>query len=352
VFFGVGAMTMLYGGIRSAQFYVMAMAGYNIYQFIKSLADDDDEEEEIEQGYLNPETIERELLRYADEEGRELSMKDMDYYIRTVWIPETFAGGIQDVFGLSDEATAKLARVADMGLPALAGIDVSNSVALTSLWHPVEPRADTPTSRFFESIGLLLSGPSGALPTAGFRVQDEVSKGNIDRAIEAGMPAFLRGYVRSQRLQEEGLVVGKNRDIVLRDPSFYDTYTLMMQSLGFPEAETSRAMQLDIRAGEIEREIAEERTSLLDQRYRALNAIEANSTEETQRALREVERNIEIYNLNYPSNAITRETKQRSIQQKRREAAERTYGLGVDSNIPIRQPLMEERLREQMREQE
>jgi hypothetical protein len=348
VFMGIGAMTTLYGGFRASQFYLMGMLGFGLYEMLKNALDDDEEEEEIEQGYLNPETIDRELMKYADEQGRELTKKDWDYYIRTVWIPETLGEGgtLQEALGVSDETAAKLATASDIGIPGILGVDLSNSVSLTSLWHPIDVKSDKPEVQLFEMVGRGLLGPSGSLLTAPVKFYTEQNAGNFDKAIESIMPAFLRGYVKAERLKDEGLRVGKNQDVVLRDPSFYDTYTLAMQSLGFPEAETSRAMQLDIQAGEIEREIAGEKTNLLDQRYRAINALGANPTEEAQRALREVERDIEVYNLNYPSNAIDADTKERSFQQKAQEAAERMYGLGVDSNIPIRQPLVEERAAE------
>jgi len=324
VFMGVGAITTLYAGLRSAQFYMLAMAGYGLYEFVKSLGDDD-EEQEVEQGYLNPETFDREFMKYADEQGRELSKKDMDYYIRTAWIPETFGEGgpMQEALGISGENAAKLATAADIGIPGVFGVDISNSLALTGLWHPVDTKADNPEAAFYEGLGRTLLGPSASLSAAPIKFFTEANAGNFDKAIEAVMPAFLRGYVKAERLQDEGLVVGKNRDIILRDPSFYDTSTLMMQSLGFAEAETSRAMQLDIRAGEIEREIAGEQTALLDQRYRAVLSLVNDPSEEAERSLRGVERAIEIYNLNYPSNAITQDTKERSFEQKAREAAAR-----------------------------
>ena len=356
VFFGVGAMTTLYAGLRSSQFYLLAMAGHGLYEFVKSLVDDDDddddEEQEVEQGYLNPETFKREFMKYADEQGRELSKKDMDYHIRTVWIPETFGKGgtMQEVLGISDGAAAKLATAADIGIPGVLGVDISNSIALTNLWHPVDTKSDNPEAAFYEGLGRTLLGPSGSLAAAPIKFYIEANAGNFDGAIEALLPSVVRNYVKSERLQEEGLVIGSNRDIVLRDPSFYDTYTLMMQSLGFPEAETSRDMQLSIRAGEIETEVAGERTDLLNQRYQAILGIVNNPSEEANRSLGEVERNIQVYNLNYPSNAIDDDTKQRSFEQKQLEAAQRMYGLGVDTNIPVRLPLVQERLNEMSRD--
>jgi hypothetical protein len=345
VFFGVGAITTLYGGLRSSQFYLMAMLGYGLYEYVKSAFDDDDEEQEIEQGYLNPETLDKELFKYADEQGRELSKKDMDYFIRTVWIPETLGEGgtMQTALGLSDGAAKKLATASDMGIPGIFGVDISNSVALTSLWHPVDTKSDNPEAAFYEGLGRTLLGPSASMPSAIIKFNAEANAGNLDKAIEAITPAFLRGYVKAERLKDEGLVIGKDRDIVLKDPSFYDTYTLAMQSLGFAEAETSRNMQLDIAAGDIERAISEERTKLLDQRYRAvLNTIN-NPSEEAERELAKVERDMEIYSLNYPSNAISEDAKKKSFKAKSVEADEKMYGMGFNEKIPVREPLAEER---------
>jgi hypothetical protein len=355
VFMGVGAMTTLYGGFRASQFYLMAMMGYGLYEMVKSaVGDEGDEEQEIEQGYLNPETFDRELLKYADEQGRELSKKDMDYFIRTVWIPETFGPGgtMQEVLGISDGAAKKLATASDIGLPGVFGVDISNSVSLTSLWHPVDTKSTNPEAALYEGIGRTIFGPSGSLFVgAPMKFVTEANAGNLDKAIEAITPAFLRGYVKAERLKDEGLVIGKDRDIVLKDPSFYDTYTLAMQSLGFPEAETSRAMQLDIKASEIEKAVSEERTKLLDQRYRAVLDIVNNPTDSADRELAKVERDIEIYNLNYPSNAIDEDAKEKSFQSKSADAAEKMYGLGINEKIPVRQSLAEERMDRFMEEQ-
>jgi hypothetical protein len=344
VFMGVGAITTIYAGFRSSQFYVLGMLGYGLYEFIKDTLAGDDEDEEVDQGYLTLETLDRELWKYADDKGRELSKKDMDYYVRSVWIPETFGAGgtMAEALGLSDGAAKKLETAADIGLPGVFGVDISNSVSLTSLWHPVDTKSDDPEVEFYEALGRIGLGPSGSLFVgAPMKFLKEANAGNLDKAIESITPMAIRGYVKAERLKDEGLVIGKNRDVVLKDPSFYDTYTLAMQSLGFPEAQTSRAMQMDIRAGEIEKEVADEKTKLLDQRYRAVLARANNPNEDTERELRAAERAIDIYNLNYPSNAITSDTKQKSFEQKQEEAAGKMYGLGVNPKIPVRQPLME-----------
>ena len=346
VFMGVGAMTTLYGGFRVSQFYVMAMLGYGFYEFLKDMLGDEDEpEDEVAGGYLNEDTIQRELLKYADEKGRELSKKDMEYYVRAAWIPETFGRGgtLATALGIEDKNADKLARAADMGIPALFNVDISNSVSLGDLWHPVEAKSQDPEARFYERVGRVIFGPSGALISGGIKAVKEANDGNIDKAIEATMPALIRNFVKAERLKEEGLVVGKNRDVVLQDPSFYDTLTLVLQSAGFTEAETSRAMQMDIKASDIEKEISAEQTKLLDRRYRAILDFNKDPTPENEKAWKTVERDISIYNLNYPSNEITEDDKEKSFQNKINEAAERAGGLGYNPKIPVRQIEAEER---------
>ena len=356
VFFGVAAVTALYGGLRATHIYAWVMAAYGITMWVDSLLDDDDEDEEkeIEQDYLEQATIDRNILKYAAGKDDELSKKNMEFYMRADWIPQTFGPGgtMQEVFGLSDDNAAKLATAADMGLPALAGVDISNSVALGDLWHPVDIKSDSAEAKFFEGLSRYGLGPTGGLIAGGIKAVDAWNKGNTEGAFEAALPAIIRNRVKAERLQEEGLVIGKNRDIPLKDPNFYTTYKTLMQSLGFRDAETSRNMQIDIMAGDIEREVAKEKTTLLDERYRAILDFEKDPSKENERKWNAVERAMDIYNLTYPSNAITPETKTKSLDAKKREAADRAYGLGYDTDIPIREVLREERVRQLQEEGE
>lgn len=345
VFFGVAAVTALYGGIRVTHISAMLMAAYTLLKFVESLVDDDDEEKEVEQGYLNDATIERELMKFADKNGNELALKDAEYYIRAHWIPETFGrkSTLKNALGLSDETADKLAAVADMGLPALGGVDISNSVALNEFWSPVEAKGNTPEVRALETLARFGLGPTAASLAQYVKAAQAWQDGDMSKAFEAILPPAIRNYIKSERLQSEGLRVGKNEDIVLKDPTYYTSGKSALISMGFRDAETSRNMQLDIAAGKIEDEIAAEKTKLLDRRYRAILDFEANPSKENEREWNRAERNIDIYNLIYPSNAITADTKSKSLKAKRQEATDKAYGLGYDKDIPIRLPLVEER---------
>jgi hypothetical protein len=355
VFFGSSGVTALYGGLQATLFSPLIMGAYTVAKYVESLLEEDDEEEEIEQDYLNTSTIEGKLLKYADENKNELGKKNMDYYIRATFIPETFGKGstLANALGLSDKAAANLATAADSGIPALFGVDISNSVAMGDLpfiWSNVQVKGDTPEVRAYEATARMALGPFGSVGISYVKAADAWNNGDIQQAMELAVPAIIRNPLKATRFQEEGLKIGKDKDIQLKDPSYYTGGKSLLLSLGFKDAETTRNMELDIMAGEVEREVAAQKTELLDRRYRAILAFEKNPSKENETKWNAVERDMDIYNLVYPSNAITSDTKTKSMDAKRRDAVDKAYGLSVNKDIPIREATQEERLEQYLRD--
>jgi hypothetical protein len=193
-------------------------------------------------------------------------------------------------------------------------------------------------------------GPAGSVIISYLKGVQAWNSGDIDQAVEAFVPSVIRNRLKALRLQEEGLKIGKNKDVPLKNPSYYTDGKVFLQSLGFKDAETSRNMQLDMLAIDVEREIAEQNTDLLNRRYRAVLDVERNPSEKNKRKLAEVERDISIFTLNYPSSEITLDTKERSRKAKQRAAADRAYGIGFDRKSPIRQATQKERLEQLLRD--
>lgn len=357
VFFGSSGVTALYGGIMSTLFAPLIMGTYTLVKYAESLLDDedDDEEEEAKQGYLNEKTFEGAFLKYADEHGNELGKKNMEHYIRSTWINDTFGKGstLQKVFGLSDKAAANLATAADMGIPGLFGVDISGSVAMGDLpfiGSRVQLKGDTLEVRAAEAVTKTAFGPTGSVAISYLKGMQAWEDGDIDQAVEAFVPAVIRNPLKALRLQEEGLKIGKDKDIQLKDPSYYTGGKVFLQSLGFKDAETSRNMQLDMLAGDVEREVGAQKTELLDRRYRAILAFEKNPSAENKKKLDMVERDMEIYSFNYPSNAISEDAKLKSFEAKAADALDKQYGLGVNPKIPIREATQEERIEQLVRD--
>jgi hypothetical protein len=331
------------------------MGAYTLVQYAQSLLEDDDEEEETKQGYLNKKTIEREVMKFADENGNSLGKKDMEYYIRATFIEQTFGKGstLQKALGLSDKAAANLATAADMGIPGVFGVDISGSVAMGDLpfiWSNVQVKGDTPEVRAYEASARMALGPAGSVAISYVKALDAWNKGDIQQAIELVVPAIIRNPLKAQRLQEEGLLIGKDKDTPLKDPSYYTDGKTVLLSLGFKDAETSRNMQLDMLAGDVEREVATQKTELLDRRYRAVLDFEKNPSEANKLKLAEVERDMDIFTLNYPSSEITLETTEKSRKAKEQDAGDKAYGIGFDNKSPIREATQKERIEQLLRD--
>jgi hypothetical protein len=356
VFFGSSGITALYGGFQATLFSPLIMGAYTVAKYVESLLeDDDDEEEEAKQGYLNEKTFERNFLKYADEKGNELGKKNMEHYIRATFIPQTFGkeGTLANALGLSDKAAANLATAADSGIPAIFGVDISNSVAMGDLpfiGSNVELKGDTPEVRALEGTTRLALGPFGSVGISYVKAIYALNDGDIQQFMELVVPAAIRNPLKAQRLQEEGLKIGKDKDIQLKDPSYYTGGKALLISLGFKDTETTRNMELDMMAGEVEREVGEQKTKLLDRRYRAILAFEKNPSTENKKKLDEVERDMEVYSFNYPSNAISEDAKLKSFQAKAADALDKEYGLGVNPKIPIREATQEERIEQLVRD--
>jgi hypothetical protein len=111
-------------------------------------------------------------------------------------------------------------------------------------------------------------------------------------------------------------------------------------------------MELDIMAGDVEREVAAQKLEILDRRYRAFNAFVTKPRAEAEREWAKVKREIEIFNLNYPSSQITEETTTKSRENKQADAADKAFGLGINKKIPIREATKEERLEQLVRDLE
>jgi hypothetical protein len=353
VFFGSAGVTALYGGLRSTQFYALTMGAYTLVKFVEDFFDDDDEEKQkdTKEGVLGEKTVEREFLKYADEHGNELGKKDMEYYIRSTWIDDTFGKGssLQKALGLSDKSAANLATAADMGIPGLFDVDISSSVAMGDLpfiWSNVQVKGDTPEVRAYEAAARMALGPAGSVGVSWLKAPDAWNKGDIQQAIELVVPAIIRNPLKALRLQEEGLKIGKDKDIQLKDPSYYTSGKVFLQSLGFKDAETSRNMQLDMLAGDVEKEVAAQKTELLDRRYRAMLKYSADPSDKNELELQRVEYDINVYDENYPSNSMSKDTKRKSFKGKEQDATDKSYGLGVNPKIPIRDVLYEERIRQ------
>ena len=339
------AMTAM-GGITTSFAWMLFSMGHALAQFVEGLADDDEGEEP-----LTGEEFTKEFMRYANEKGYELAERNnLETYIRMHLIPDTFGPGgtVAGMFDLSDETGMTMQKLVEQGLFGAAfDIDITDSLRVDQVWSPAEVRSDRPETQLVEFLGNTYLGAMVRGLSAPIRFYDELSKGEVGRAIEAIAPKFVKDYARAQRQSEEGVMTGSDRNIQQRGPEEFSPYNTLMQALGFLEADSRRESRLRMATSELTRELQQERTDLLDRRF---DAMMAPPSEESERELRRINRAVQVFNANYPSASISEDDLEASFSQKFRYMLEREGGQYYDPRFPVAEPLVDERMREQVQE--
>ena len=325
--FGTVIMTGLYAGLTGLPLYGVFIS---LAEGMRDQFRDDDDDPE--------------LLKYADDEGNPLGKISLDFWFRTKFIPETFGaeGSLAKALGLTPEQAALLARAAELGpISAFTDLNVGASTSLNSLWFREELRSDTAENKYKEFIFNTLFGPLGALGADFAGAYDLYQEGHGDRAIEAIMPAFLRGGIKATRLEAEGLLMKDGREI--RPREYYTIGKIAAQVGGFGSTETFQAQRHNILQTKVEKGVSDERNKLITRYDVAIQRSIRNSAPENENALDAVMEDIYKFNANFPTNAIGVDTLGSSQQQRSAERAASVEGSTFDPNLPAGLNLMETR---------
>lgn len=225
------------------------------------------------------------------------------------WMHESLNNALGPSFG----------EVAFRGLPALAGVDVSQRVGLSNLmfFNTVEDiqKGKDPLA----IAGALLTGPAGGvffkqMPQA----FEYFAVGDVQRGVEFLLPKQLKDGLRVMRFADEGML-DKHGNLIMR-PGDIDTGSLVSQFLGFQPTQISDVYEA--RGAIIDKKTAiENRTQRLYERYwRARGDYEARA---------EIREEIRAFNRANPKSKITPEKLEQSMRQRRdreREAG-KTHGV-------------------------
>jgi hypothetical protein len=348
MFLGTSFALTAMGGIFTSFGWMMFSMGHALLEFVQGLADDEGEEP------LTQEEFVREFRRYTDENGPELAKRNnLETYTRMHLIPDMFGPGgtVAGMFDLSDETAMTMQKLVEQGLfGAIFDIDITDSLRVDQVWSPAEVRSDKPETQVLEFLGgtyfnAMLRGLASQVVFF-----NDLAKGEVGRAVEAISPKFVKDYARAQRQSEEGVVTGSDRNIQQRGPEEFSPYNNFVQALGFLEADSRRESRLRMATSELTRELAQERSDLLDRRFNAIRAVETDPSEENLRELRRVNRAVDVFRANYPSSGLTDEALQASYRQKLEYIQDREGGLYYDPRFPVDLPLAQERMQEQLQE--
>jgi hypothetical protein len=276
------------------------LTGVPLYGFFTTIASlllwafGDDEEEE---GGLS----------YLDKDGNIKATYNIDWWVRNVWIPQTFGpdGTVANLFDLEDDTAEIVARSVEKGpISAITDIDLSNSVALDFLFFlPRESRAETPEGKVVDYTFSAVTGAAGNTVMDYIKAGKDLMNGYTDRALEK-LPKLFSSIAKANRFATEGQT-NYNRELVGMDKDFWSSDKVILQALSFASTEASQKQQQNYEAKSINVKIEKARADFLNKlRKTALDRYQYGVTPETEAAQQQIVKEWVEFNQTYPTHVI------------------------------------------------
>jgi hypothetical protein len=308
VFFGVLGMTFMFAGMSGMPGMGLVLGMLDGLRDVFRGDDEDDDDE------LDP-----------------LSDNSLEYWLREVWIPQTFGpdSDIAKALGLSG-AVSKLVEQSLISGPvsALTGADFSGSVGLDNLIYHSDQSGNTNKEDYYQGLVGAVFGPTGALGAQIASAMDDFGNDDTARGLEKLSPAFFKGLVRATRLASEGNLTRTGAEI--KSAEYYTTGKLALQVIGFGDTEVNQIQKANSLAKSVQAEDAQKKSSLLNRMDKLYLEYARTQTPEAEAAvdadIDAVNDDIEQYNRRSPD-PITREDIRMSQDAREKNRARAVDGL-------------------------
>jgi hypothetical protein len=260
----------------------------------------------IAQGVLNG-------LR-GDDDDDPLEDRNLEFWFRNKWMPETF-GGVKI-------AGKGLDELLDRGLVAgLTGYDITSSLSMNNMWFPEQKEQATAVGEM-QSWLLSLAGPGASLATQQVpKAVDYFNQGKVMQGMEQLAPALFRGSLTAYRYGQEGATTTSGA--VIKEPNEFTTGQLLAQSAGFvTEGLQAKREAIFKLQGEIMK-VKQERTKLLDRLDLEINK---GSDDDVEQAFEKVFK----FNSRNPMDAIDSDNIRQSLKKQMERRLNSDRGFPID----------------------
>ena len=257
-----------------------------------ALGDDEDKEEKDQ------------LL--AAEEGDPFLNESINDWIDYEYIPNTFGpgGSLSNYFTASDETWLTAQLMAQRGVPAAFGWDLSGSLSLNNMFMQdeiIEPSQDV-AAMFLDIAGQLRIAPVLGAGTQIVKGLMQAYDGEIFKGIETASPGFIKGGVKAARRRQEGKLNYKQQEIL---PAEYYTLGKSLQlGLGVPDTMEQMLARDSFRQARWAKSVENERQKLIRDYETTLQkvikdkSVTFDKANEDQRILK-IREDIVVWNLTY-----------------------------------------------------
>jgi hypothetical protein len=227
------------------------------------------------------------------------------------WMTEAWGEDISDV-------------IARGPMDKLTGATISSRVSLNNLWVREVPQHLEGGDRYLHLVGEA-AGPVGAIAKdALFMAPQELSEGNIARAVEYFTPKVIKDNVKSNRYLREGV---KNRrgDVVISKEEL-TSWDLALQSAGFTPAKVTKQYEINRAVKKAEGHIIRRKEQLMNRLFLAFRHGDKKQVAKTMDSIRK-------YNQVNPSYTIAPGKVIASAKARGRFSMESKGGVRLNKNL-------------------
>jgi hypothetical protein len=256
-------------------------------------------------------------MRDEDEEDDPLEKRDLEFWFRSVYLPNLF-GDVK----IGDQ---KLGEVIDAGaLDSLTGYDMSSSMSMNNMWMPELKEQKTAQATMMD-YAMSLLGPSASLYLKQFpAAYDDFAAGKTMQGFEKLLPAALRNPVVAYRYSQEGVRDTKND--VVRHAEEFTRGQLVAQALGFRTEGLAYTQEANFKYNARVQKLIQEKGTLRTRLDRELELGSPDNIEDAFDAILD-------FNAKNPNAKLTVEDLPKQLLERARQRALSDRGIRVEKNM-------------------
>lgn len=256
-------------------------------------------------------------MRDEDEEDDPLEKRDLEFWFRSVYLPNLF-GDVK----IGDQ---KLGEVLEAGgLDSLTGYDMSNSMSMNNMWFPELKEQRTAQATMMD-YAMSLLGPSASLYLKQFpAAYDDFAAGRTLQGFEKLLPALFRQPVTAYRYSQEGVRTATGA--VIKEADEFTQGQLIAQALGFRTEGLAAVQEANFKAEALRQKVIQDKAKV---RARLDRELELGSDEAVDKAMDKL---LE-FNARNPQSAIKGSELSKQLLNRAKQRALSDRGFKVDKDM-------------------
>lgn len=256
-------------------------------------------------------------MRDEDEEDDPLEKRDLEFWFRSVYLP--------NMFGDVKIGDKKLGEVVEAGgLDSLTGYDMSNSMSMNNMWFPELKEQRTAQATMMD-YAMSLLGPSASLYLKQFpAAYDDFAAGRTLQGFEKLLPAMFRQSVTAYRYSQEGARTATGD--VIKEADEFTKGQLVAQALGFRTEGLAAVQEANFKAEALRQKVIQDKGKV---RARLDRELELGSDEAVDKAMDDL---LE-FNARNPQSAIKGSELSKQLLNRAKQRALSDRGFKVDKNM-------------------